>query len=239
MNSNDACLQCHPKFRTDVTTHTNHGLDSTGSDCYNCHMPYTSYGLLRALRSHQINSPTVTASLQTGRPNACNLCHLDKTLAWTSGYLEKWYGTQEVALTEDEQTIAASLLWLLRGDAGQRALVAWNMGWPPAQQASGTSWMGLYLAQLLADPYDAVRRISYRSLRTLPGFAEFKYNPFAPSHARLAEATRAADAWWDTTRAVDRRTDAELLFDAEGSPNADMVTRLGRQRDDRPMVLRE
>ena len=53
------CLQCHPALRADLTAHTKHRAGSAGSSCYNCHMPYTTYGLLRALRSHQISSPTV------------------------------------------------------------------------------------------------------------------------------------------------------------------------------------
>jgi formate-dependent nitrite reductase cytochrome c552 subunit len=84
METNAACLSCHKQFRTNATTHTRHQNESSGSRCYNCHMPYTSYGLLKALRSHQISSPSVTASVQTGRPNACNACHLDKTLGWTA-----------------------------------------------------------------------------------------------------------------------------------------------------------
>ena len=31
-------------------------------------------------------------------------------------------------LTDDEESIAASLLWLLKGDAGQRVLIAWAFG---------------------------------------------------------------------------------------------------------------
>src|SRR5205085_1722539 len=143
---------------------------------YNCHMPYTTYGLLRTLRSHQISSPSVAASVQTGRPNACNLCHLDKTLAWTANALGNWYGTPAVPLDADQQSIAASLLWALRGDAGQRALVAAAMGWPPAQQASGTNWLTPYLSGLLDDPYDAVRYVSYTSLRTLPWLRTLQYN---------------------------------------------------------------
>src|SRR5262249_13931342 len=88
MSGNEACLQCHETLRTTLTSHTKHQADSAGSSCYNCHMPYTSYGLLRALRSHQISSPTVAVTVRSGRPNACNLCHLDKTLAWTAQYLE-------------------------------------------------------------------------------------------------------------------------------------------------------
>ena len=36
-----------------------------------------------------IESPDVATTLKTGRPNACNLCHLDKTLDWTAEHLAK------------------------------------------------------------------------------------------------------------------------------------------------------
>src|SRR6185295_6427808 len=69
MNGDEACLQCHPALRANPSAHTKHQPGSAGSACYNCHMPYTSYGLLRALRSHRISSPTAAATVQTGRPN--------------------------------------------------------------------------------------------------------------------------------------------------------------------------
>jgi hypothetical protein len=239
MDSNGACLQCHAAIGTNVPAHTKHQPASTGSSCYNCHMPYTTYGLLRALRSHQISSPTVAASIETGRPNACNSCHLDKTLAWTSDYLERWYATPKVRLSDDEQTVAASLLWLLNGDAGQRAVAAWSMGWAPAQRVSGTGWMGVPLAMLLNDPYDAVRLIAHRSLRSLPGFDGFQSDFLAPSSERIGDTVRALDQWRRTLRPGDRRTDPALLLDAAGSPRMDAIIRLGLQRNDRPVVLRE
>ena len=100
-------------------------------------MPYTSYGLLRSQRSHQISSPTVAATLETGRPNACNLCHLDKPLEWTSQYLEEWYGTPRAPLDQDQQRIAASVLWSISGDAGQRALAALEHGLVPSAGGLG------------------------------------------------------------------------------------------------------
>jgi hypothetical protein len=230
MQGNEACLQCHSAFRANVTAHTKHQADSTGSSCYNCHMSYTTYGLLRAMRSHQISNPTVAASVETGRPNACNQCHLDKTLAWTSDYLEKWYGTPRAALDQDQQTIAASLLWLLRGDAGQRALAAWSMGWQPAQRASGTTWTAPYLSVLLNDPYDAVRFIAYRALRSQPGFAQFDYDFIAPPERRIADRFRAMDLWLSTRGAA--RRDPALLLDADGEPDGAAVIRLYEQRDD-------
>lgn len=132
MDGNHACLQCHGSYTENIRQHTHHAADSTGSLCYNCHMPYTTYGLHKAIRSHQIDSPTVTASLKTGRPHACNQCHLDKTLLWSAQHLQKWYGQTIPDMSQDEKTVAASLLWLLRGDAGQRALMAWNLGWDSA-----------------------------------------------------------------------------------------------------------
>src|SRR5262249_45847144 len=169
--------------------------DSSGSRCYNCHMPHTTYGLLKAIRSHQVSSPGVAATLQTGRPNACNQCHLDKPLAWTADYLRRWYGTPEPQLSADQRRIAASILWVLQGDACQRALAAWTMGWGPAHSASGEGWLAPYLAELLVDPYDAVRLIAYRSLRRLKGFEAFAYDYVGPPEAREAARRRVLAAW--------------------------------------------
>lgn len=238
MGGNEACLQCHATFRSNLTSHTKHQTDSAGSSCYNCHMPYTSYGLLRALRSHQISSPTTAVSVRTGRPNACNLCHLDKTLAWTSEYLEKWYGTPQTPLAQDERTIVASMLWLLRGDAGQRALVAWSMGWPAAQRASGTSWMAPSLGILLNDPYAAVRFIAYRSLRSVPGFAEFNYDFIGPPEQRPSEGTRVLEDWRRSDLLAQSRNSPALLLEPDGSMK-NFVARLLRQRDQRRFDLRE
>src|SRR5947208_5654909 len=68
---------------------SHHLAASSGSQCYDCHMPHTTYGVLKAIRSHQVGSPRVADELATGRPNACNLCHLDKPLAWTAHQLDR------------------------------------------------------------------------------------------------------------------------------------------------------
>jgi hypothetical protein len=239
MDGNQACLQCHQQLGAKLTAHTQHQANSSGSACQNCHMPYTTYGLLRALRSHQISSPTVAASLDTGRPNACNLCHLDKTLQWTSDALARWYRTPPTPLTADQQTIAASLLWLLSGDAGQRALVAWSMGWQPAQAASGPDWTAPYLSGLLDDPYAAVRYIAYRSLRSLPGLGSFRFDYVAPSERRLADVATALALWQNRSPRSAPRIDPGLLFQPDGSIDGATVNRLVRVRDNRRVSLRE
>jgi hypothetical protein len=238
-DGNEGCLQCHEKLRSNLTAHTKHGANSSGSSCYNCHMPYTTYGLLRALRSHQISSPTVRASVETGRPNACNLCHLDKTLSWTSQHLSNWYQTPQVPLNHDEETMAASLLWLLKGDAGQRAITAWSMGWKPAQEASGTGWTTPFLIGLLDDPYDAVRSVAYRSLRSLPRMDKLAYDFMSPHERRLSNAAEALALWQQHRGAWDAKWGSALLYGTDGTLNAEMINRLVSQRDDRRVSLRE
>ena len=219
MDGNAACAQCHPAVADDAAAHTRHAPDSAGGTCYNCHMPYTSYGLLKAIRSHTVSSPSVAETVAAGRPNACNLCHLDRTLAWTGAALEAWYDLPTPRLTEDERTVAAGLLWAMRGDAGERALTAWALGWAPAQAASGTSWMVPHLAELLNDPYEAVRYIAYRSLRTLPGYAGVDYDYVASREERVAAALPILRAWQNSALSR-RRREPELLVDA-GRPYAD------------------
>lgn len=239
MEANQACLQCHSNFARDISVHTHHPPASSGSLCYNCHMPHTTYGLMKAMRSHQIDSPSVQNTLATGRPNACNLCHLDKTLAWTADNLTRWYDEPPVELSDDQQTVAASVLWALRGDAGQRALVSWSLGWGPAQAASGTDWMAPFLAILLDDPYDAVRFIAHRSLISLPEYVNFEFDFMTPQKSRDAARGRVLRMWQSTGDAKRQQRGAEVLLDANGELQQSTVKRLLQQRDMREVNLAE
>jgi Cytochrome c554 and c-prime len=236
---NGACLQCHQDLGRDVPAHTRHRAESSGSSCYNCHMPHTTYGLLKTIRSHQISSPSVQSSLQTGRPTACNLCHLDKTLAWTAERLHDWYRTPIPEVPDDDRMIAASLVTLLRGDAGQRAIIAQAMGWQPAQQISGINWMPPYLSLLLNDSYDAVRYIAGRSLTSIPGYGELGYDPAAPAEQRLAMRRRALERWRDLRPSQGRRSDPQLLFMPDGTFVPGTIDRLIASRNNRRVFYRE
>jgi len=235
---NQACLQCHPVIAQNLAAHTHHKVESSGSSCYNCHMPYTTYGLLKTIRSHTVSSPSVAESVDHGRPNACNMCHLDRTLEWANKALADWYGTPPAPLTDTQRTVSASVLWLLTGDAGIRAIVSQAIAWPSAQQVSGTDWMAPYLAQLLDDPYDALRFGAARSLRALPGFSGFSYDFVAPSTA-LREAQLRTMTTWDRVRESPKRADPELLLNPDGSLQIEAVLALLKQRDNRRMLLRE
>ena len=240
MRGDAACLQCHQDYRDDeaLTAHTHHTLESAGSRCYNCHMPHTTYGLLKAIRSHTVSSPSVTESVLVNRPNACNLCHLDKTLSWTADQLKQRYGIDSPSLTEPQGRVAASILWTLQGDAGLRAVTAWHMGWEPARQVSGADWMPPYLALLMTDPYDAVRYVAYHALLKNPRFKQFRYD-FMNQDDRNRALGDVTKVWAETDDRSSWITGDEFLIRADGTIMRDELSRLLQQRDQHPVLLNE
>lgn len=239
MRGDRACTQCHEEYvgEAAVREHTRHEPES--ASCYDCHMPYTTFGLLKAIRSHTVTSPTVQETVESGRPNACNLCHLDRTLAWTAEHLLEDWETPAPDLDDDQREVAAAILWALRGDAGARALVAAAMGNEAARAASGTDWMTPYLAELLRDPYHAVRFVAQRALRTDPVGAELGYDFLAPAAQRDA-VVRGLEEDWMRQRATRRGADlSRLLIDSVGDLRVDVFRRLLLQRDNRRVYLGE
>jgi hypothetical protein len=241
MAGDAACLSCHAAYAGEeaLVAHTRHAPTSPGSRCYNCHMPYTVYGVQKAIRSHHIDAPSVAASVATGRPNACNQCHLDKSLHWAARHLTDWYGVPAPKLPPRLHRIAAGALWAVQGDAGQRALVAWTMGWEPALAASGSEWMTPILAMLLVDPYASVRFLASRSLRGRPGFEQFGYDFVAPG-PQQGKALERALAIWDERRGGSPGAAPEaVLQKPDGSFDFDRLRLLAAGRDNRPLTLHE
>lgn len=240
MEGPGACTSCHgePKYTTEVERHTFHKPTSTGSDCLNCHMPHTTYALLTAIRSHQIQSPQVRSSARFGVPNACNLCHLDRTLAWTDEHLQRWYRQAPVALTAEQRDVSAALLWLLKGNAAQRIVTAWHVGWKPAQEASGADWLAPFQAELLADSYGVVRYVAGHRMQTLPGFEGFRPDFLASAEARRDQVATARARWRELHPAPSRRGEA-VLIGADGEVQWSRLAKLVAEQDTRPMTVSE
>jgi hypothetical protein len=131
------------------------------------------------------------------------------------------------------------VLLLLRGDAGQRALAAWSMGWDDAQVAAGGKWQAPYLAQLLEDPYPAVRYIALRSLKQLSGFEEFTADFVGPAGDRRAAHERVLQLWEQARSGRLDQTGEAILIDSDGLLDRAAFERLLRQRDDRDIDLKE
>ena len=238
-HTQEACLQCHSSLRGQVESHTHHKAGSSGNECYNCHMPHTTYGLLKAIRSHQISSPSATDSFKSGRPNACNLCHLHKTLEWSATALRDWYKQPYSRLPDEHTTSAASVVWALKGDAGQRALMAWHFGWEPARIASGSTWIAPYLSELLDDPYSAVRYIANRSIKTLPGFRAFDSDYVGPAADWKIKKEAALQIWRQHMIPESLVEKPSVLLSPDGRINEDRWNRLLGQRNNRSMDLQE
>jgi hypothetical protein len=236
MRGDQACLQCHAEYSQDITAHTHHAADSHGSRCMNCHMPHTTYGLLKTIRSHQVSSPSVMSSVQTGRPSGCTLCHLDRSFAWIADNLHEWYDQPQLQLNEEADSTSAAVLHFLRGDAAQRAIQASAFAWKPAQEASGTEWMAPILLCGMNDPYDAVRIISARTLRTLPGRESFVFDTNATYEERL-KVINAAFADIKTNARLE--PNPTVLIDPDGIFDFTRAQKLIEQRNHRPMNVQE
>lgn len=221
-----ACTGCHPQIGANVAAHTHHQPSSVGSRCYNCHMPHTIYGLLKGIRNHRIDSPHVTAP--TGgndRPNACNLCHVDRSLGWSAEALARWY-KQPVPQGLTDETPAA-VQWMLAGDAVQRAIGAWHFGWADARKATNVEAYVPYLVAALDDPYAAVRYVAGHALQAIDPAAEYDY--LAPPEARRQAADKILMRW----RA--KSPDNERAM-TEASAR---IQQLIRMRDDTPVRAME
>jgi hypothetical protein len=157
-------------------------------------MPPQVYSLMTTHRSHRIQVPALADTLDTGKPHACNLCHLDKSLGWTRDRLAEWPGKGGPArqLSPEEETTAAAVLDLARADARTRVVVAGAFSNPAAHAAAGTDWYGPFLTRLLADErYPAVRYLAHRGLRSAHGDAAAGPFDFLAPTADRRSALRA------------------------------------------------
>ena len=91
---NEMCIQCHGQFNnaTVLQEHTRHRLSSEGSQCLSCHMPRIMDALMSLARTHRIDdipNPQMTERFgENDSPNACLICHTDKSTAWLDQQLE-------------------------------------------------------------------------------------------------------------------------------------------------------
>lgn len=245
MRGDGACLGCHARYAEDIAAHTHHEPESSGSRCVNCHMPHTALGARKASRNHEIDSPDVATELESGRPNACNLCHLDRTLAWTDRYLVSWYEATPTPLEAVHHEVPGILVQLLRGDAAQRAVAIWNLSWPEATAASeGEEWVPPFLAQMLVDPYHAVRYMAHRSLKRHPLYRGLRYDYLGSEAHRARVSGEVTDRWEEWRRSRGERPDLSVVLERAAGGEQPGVgpavfTDLLDERDDRPIYINE
>jgi len=161
MKTNAACNQCHEQFAkpSQLVEHTKHSAESTGSLCYNCHMPRIVYGIMAAHRTHDITNPQPEETVRFGKPNACNQCHFDwsvnRAIAETQRLwpkADKANNTVDQRFNEPEGQRA-----LFGGDAVLRALTA-------AAMTPSTDATAPLLLEAMQDTYPIVRYFAANAL---------------------------------------------------------------------------
>ncbi len=122
-----ACLGCHQNLADPVLA-LSHSLHEPTVTCLDCHMPRIVQGVDELIRSHRISSPADEEMLATSL-NACNLCHLEKSLAWTVEQLRGQYGVSLPNLPTLEQAESAAHIWLMSDERILRLTAASAIGY--------------------------------------------------------------------------------------------------------------
>ncbi|MBL8899403.1 MAG: hypothetical protein JNM84_17330 [Planctomycetes bacterium] len=166
------CTSCHAEIGREVAAHTKHAPESSGSRCVECHMPRIAYGILDLHRSHRIEVPDPKRDAELARPNACTLCHLERSSTWAVQERARLWGLDATppASRGDGAPLELpdALAQLFAGDAVQRAAAARALGrrdaaTPPRERAAQVTALLL----TLGDGYPSIRWIAKRSLLEL------------------------------------------------------------------------
>jgi hypothetical protein len=147
-----ACTGCHSALAEAAAASAHAGKGHGDATCLDCHMPRVVMGVDHYVRTHRISSPTNPKLLTAAAPNACNLCHLDRSIRWTLEALRDGWDMR-TQITEDaygERNVGD--VWLESPTPAYRLIAA---------HAYGRSPLGkLALPQLLrglSDPLAYVR----------------------------------------------------------------------------------
>lgn len=204
---NAPCLECHTQIAADISAHTKHEEQASGSLCYACHMPKMVFGVMDIHRSHRIEVPRPAQDALNDRPNACTHCHLGESVGWAQRELDSlWHGRPPRASAPNP--VSHLLESLHAGDPVQRAVAARLAG---REDAAGDPrervWLIPHLLRALEDNYPSTRNLARKSLLQLDqqlhdvgvatGVAEALLDyDFIGDPARRATLIRAAWRAW-------------------------------------------
>jgi len=166
----DACTGCHAGNDLGGASQTGgHGGHGASITCLDCHMPRVTYGLLKGMISHRIQSPDPARSIgRQDQPDACTQCHVDRSRTWAAANMAALGlqgSTPARPPAEEEAWGPRVLLDLHGGDPLQRMLAADALTQPraPVTNRLRMTW----LVALLDDEYPAVRWVAWQGLRGL------------------------------------------------------------------------
>jgi len=263
-----ACAACHEPQRYGTRAHTGHAEGGPGASCVACHMPRIVYGVLDLHRSHRIEIPDPKRDGEAGRPHACTLCHLDRSLAWSATELSRMHGKPFPApLRRGDaapRDAADGYASILAGDPVVRAVYARAAGDAPPEIATTPGpaqpndpsgafefTRRLMLGVTLGDAYPAVRITSRRAALKLPAGAATafrkeveRFDPLQPADLRRTAVLRAidrlrSDAALRFDTLFPRGATPPFGFDQDGRPALDALASLLSLQDGRAISIGE
>ncbi len=158
--------------------------------CLDCHQPRVVQGLEHVVRTHRIGSPTDERMLAAAAPNACSLCHLDRSIRWTAAALAVGWGArldpEEWAEAWGDLDGSVGEAWLRSREPVVRIVAAdaWSRS-PFAKPALPALLSGL------DDPYAVNRTFAQFAVERVIGrrLAASEYDPVAPPEVRRERIT--------------------------------------------------
>jgi predicted CXXCH cytochrome family protein len=217
--TNRPCLSCHQQYEADeaLAAHTRHAPASAGSNCYACHMPRVVYGVMSVHPTHEITVPAPEMTASAGVPNACNQCHLDRSVNWAVSESKRLWPERyrmTLASRDSQFDLPEGVRALFAGDALTRALAAEALGGGGLARPDAL-WAAPFLIEAFADNYPIVRFFAANGLATGPwqmtkpdylGSQHSRDRALGEWRARLdpvARAHAAAMAEWLRTKRSD------------------------------------
>lgn len=178
-----ACIGCHEALAEPAAARAHAGSGHADVSCLDCHMPRLAMGIDRYVRSHRISSPTNRAMLAAAAPNACNLCHLDRSITWTLAELRARHDVRIAfdPIAYDDPDGAVGATWLASAEPDLRVMAAMAYARGP---------LGRYalpeLLTLLDDPLPYVRAWATFAVEDVLGrkLRDAEYDPRAPREVR-------------------------------------------------------
>lgn len=199
-----ACVRCHAYLAAPAAAQAHAHHDPAVVSCLDCHLPRIVQGLGTYVRSHRVSSPTDVAMLRAAAPNACNLCHLDRSITWTARALAAWGATVVPKASwraeyGGDLTAAVGPAWLTHREPYVRMLAA------HAYARAGDRAALPRLVEVLDDPEANTRMWIAFAIEALIGerLGVAAYDPLAPPATR-ARQLAGLRAWAAATASVPR-----------------------------------
>jgi hypothetical protein len=216
-----ACVKCHQKYESPAAAvaHSRHSAGS-GVTCLDCHMPRLVAGLDTIVRSHRISSPTNIPMIASGMPNACGLCHLDRSINWTLAEFEKGWGRhmrmKDELLPVYGGSFSAPLgeTWLRSSDSFARLAGADGYARSPLVEDATAP-----LLKALDDPNAFNRTLALISLQKILGrkLSDGEYDLIAPVATRRKQLEALRLSGKLTKELAHRRSSSPLAANVAGS----------------------